>query len=38
MALPEGFSERLNAFQQLLVLRCIVPDKLVAATQVCLSS
>ncbi len=34
MALPGGFEERLDAFQRLLVLRCITPDKLVPAIRV----
>ena len=36
LALPGGFGVegRLDAFQRLLVLRCIIPDKLVPAIQV----
>lgn len=30
-ALPSGFSERLDAFHKLLLLRCLTPDKLVPA-------
>lgn len=33
-ALPDGWGADLDAFQKLLVIRCILPDKLVPAIQV----
>jgi dynein heavy chain len=32
--LPGGYSDKLDSFQRLLVLRCILPDKLIPAIQV----